>query len=75
MAELQSHTRDTVRFALAHTGGVTRVELVLVSAWNEYDEGHWVCRSLHSEPTPTAKLEAIQDGITEAHRLHVRRHL
>jgi len=77
MEELKSHTRDTVGFALAHggSGGVAKAGLVLVSAWNEHDEGHWVCPSLHAEPTQTAKLEAIRNGIEDAHQRHVRRPL
>lgn len=74
MAELRNHTRDVVAFALKHsggrgsTGGVARAGLVLVSAWNEHDEGHWICPSLHAQPTQTAKLEAIQAGIEDALR-------
>ena len=69
MPELRNHTRDVVEFALKNGGatGVARAGVVLVSAWNEYDEGHWICPSLHAEPTQTAKLEAIQSGIADAH--------
>lgn len=34
-----------------------------VSAWNEHDEGHWICPSLRNG---TAKLRAIQAGILAA---------
>jgi hypothetical protein len=72
MLELRNHTRDVVSFALEHGGetGVARAKVVLVSAWNEFDEGHWICPSLRSEPTQTAKLEAIATGILEAHDQH-----
>eukprot|EP00040_Diaphanoeca_grandis_P008527 m.45513 g.45513 ORF g.45513 m.45513 type:complete len:396 (+) comp19992_c0_seq1:268-1455(+) len=73
MNQLKNHTRDVVLFARQHSGsaGAARARVVLVSAWNEHDEGHWVCPSLHGEPTQTAKLEAIKQGIIEAHTVQV----
>ena len=63
MEELRNHTRDVVAFARKHSNGVASSGVVLVSAWNEHDEGHWTCPSLRKEPTQTTKLEAIRDGI------------
>jgi len=38
-------------------------QTIIISAWNENDEGHWIMPSLHNG---TAKLEAVQRGIRAA---------
>ena len=64
MAELTAHTRDAVAFALEHQAGATEANAVIVGAWNENDEGHWVVPSLLGG---TQKLVAVQEGVRQAH--------
>ena len=64
MAELEAHTAAAVKFALDHASGATKAGSVLIGAWNENDEGHWIVPSLDDG---TAKLEAVQRGIRAAH--------
>ena len=64
MLELTKHTKDAVKFALDHQAGATEASAVLVGAWNENDEGHWVVPSLLGG---TEKLVAVQEGVRQAH--------
>jgi hypothetical protein len=59
MEELQQHTEAALEFALDNEETVD-ARAVLISAWNENDEGHWVVPSLMNG---TAKLEAVQRAI------------
>ena len=44
MAQLRRHTADALDFAARNPAKV-KANAVLISAWNENDEGHWVvCR-------------------------------
>jgi hypothetical protein len=63
MSELTEHTTNAVAFALANQGTV-EANAVIIGAWNENDEGHWVVPSLLAG---TEKLEAIQKGVKEAY--------
>lgn len=47
MPELTLHTQRTVEWVGANIGGAARANAVLLSAWNEHDEGHWICPSLY----------------------------
>ena len=66
MAQLTEHTKDAVAFALAHQGEGSAVEAnaVIVGAWNENDEGHWIVPSLLGG---TEKLAAVREGVRQAH--------
>ena len=44
--------------------GSAKANAVILSAWNEHDEGHWICPSLKDG---TAKLEAIKAGLSMKH--------
>ena len=69
--ELANHTKDAVKFALEHPKSV-EVQAVIIGAWNENDEGHWIVPSLHDG---TAKLEAVQRGVKAAHAEHAKHQL
>ena len=64
MAELTAQTKRMVKWVGEHkrvvAGGVAKANAVILSAWNEHDEGHWICPSLKDG---TAKLEAIKAGL------------
>jgi hypothetical protein len=62
MSELTVQTRRVTDWVRA-SPGAAKANAVLFSAWNEHDEGHWICPSLQNG---TQKLEAIQAGLTEA---------
>ena len=55
MAELTAKTRRVIEWVKA-TPAAAKANAVLLSAWNEHDEGHWICPSLRNG---TQKLEAI----------------
>jgi len=63
MPELTAHTKAAVAFALANPS-VVEANAVIVGAWNENDEGHWIVPSLLNG---TEKLEAVQAGVLQAH--------
>eukprot|EP00038_Savillea_parva_P009713 m.185359 g.185359 ORF g.185359 m.185359 type:complete len:423 (-) comp16422_c0_seq1:186-1454(-) len=63
MPELTAHTKAAVAFALANPTTV-EANAVIIGAWNENDEGHWIVPSLLNG---TQKLEAVQKGVQEAH--------
>lgn len=60
MDELEDHTAAAVRFAVERRDNATSAASVLISAWNENDEGHWVVPSLRHG---TRKLEAVRRGL------------
>lgn len=67
MPELTQQTKSALEFA-SKMGDVeddAAVRSVLLSAWNENDEGHWIVPSLQQGP---AKLEAVAKAIT-AHKV------
>eukprot|EP00047_Mylnosiga_fluctuans_P014342 m.37633 g.37633 ORF g.37633 m.37633 type:complete len:395 (-) comp5455_c0_seq1:76-1260(-) len=61
MPQLMAQTAAAINFTLSHPKA-TPARTVLISAWNEHDEGHWVCPSLQDGP---AKLLAIQEAIRQ----------
>ena len=60
MEELEAHTAAAVKFTRDHSASATTALSVLISAWNENDEGHWIIPSLRHG---TRKLEAVQRGL------------
>ena len=58
-AELTAQTRRVTDWVRA-TPAAAKANAVLLSAWNEHDEGHWICPSLRDG---AQKLEAIQAGL------------
>ena len=65
MEQLENHTRDAVAFAKEHSSTTTEAGHVIIGAWNENDEGHWIVPSLEKG---TEKLEAVQRGIHAGNR-------
>ena len=63
MQQLEDHTAAAVRFALRNPEAV-EAEAIIIGAWNENDEGHWIMPSLLNG---TQKLEAVQRGISKGH--------
>jgi hypothetical protein len=59
MPELTAHTRRVVAWSQANPAA-SPANAVIISAWNEHDEGHWICPSLHDG---AQKLEAIKAGL------------
>lgn len=60
MAQLEAQTAAAVAFTRAHGGDVVPSRAILISAWNEVDEGHWILPSREDGPS---KLQAIQRGL------------
>jgi hypothetical protein len=66
MAELTAQTKQMVSWVHANSDpktGAAQANTVLLSAWNEHDEGHWICPGLQGG---TQKLKAIQAGLAQA---------
>lgn len=63
MEQLTAHTQAGVAFALANPT-VVEANAVIIGAWNENDEGHWIVPSLLNG---TQKLQAVQKGVQQAH--------
>ena len=61
MDELAAQTAAGVAYARQHAG-VVEAQTVIISAWNENDEGHWIVPSLFNG---TQKLVAVQRGIQQ----------
>lgn len=59
MPQLTSHTKRVTDWVRANPR-VARANAVVLSAWNEHDEGHWICPSLQDGPQ---KLEAVKAGL------------
>ncbi len=59
MDQLTNVTAAAINFTLTNPKA-TPARAVLVSAWNEHDEGHWVAPSLLDGPV---KLAAIKKAI------------
>lgn len=64
MPELTAHAKRMVQWVHDNPGSAKANALIL-SAWNEHDEGHWVCPSLKDG---AAKLEAIKRGLAAGSR-------
>lgn len=61
MLELTSHTKRMVQWTRENPRSA-KANSVILSAWNEHDEGHWVCPNLKDG---TMKLEAIKLGLED----------
>ena len=61
MEELENHVTDGLEFVAAHPE-TAEANMILLSAWNEYDEGHWVAPVL-DKYGGAEKLEAIKRAI------------
>eukprot|EP00937_MAST-01D_sp_MAST-1D-sp2_P000478 g478.t1 len=70
MAELANQTTRVLEWA-ATSSAAAPSGAVIVSAWNEHDEGHWICPSLRDGPQ---KLQAIRSGIERARQNPARLH-
>ena len=62
MAELEAHTAAGLAFVAKNRAEATEANMLMLSAWNEHDEGHWI------EPTlekfgGAEKLEAVRRAI------------
>jgi hypothetical protein len=64
MQELTSHTSRMVKWVRENPSSA-KANAAILSAWNEHDEGHWVCPSLKGG---AAKLEAIKLGLDDGSR-------
>ena len=57
--EIARHLQKAMRFVVAHPGSC-RANTVLVYAWNEHDEGGWLCPTWTSSGVPdTSRLDAV----------------
>jgi hypothetical protein len=57
MPELTQAVENGLKFAAEHQPPVA-----IISAWNEYDEGHWISPSLDQGD---AKLKAVKAAVDE----------
>lgn len=55
--ELAAHLRKAMEWCRANPG-VAKAKAVLIYAWNEFDEGGWICPTLSEG---TQRLDALQD--------------
>ena len=61
MAELEAHVADGLKFVAANPS-TAEANMVILSAWNEYDEGHYIAPVLEKYGG-AQKLEAIKRAI------------
>ena len=64
MQELEDHVSDGLRFVTEHPK-TAETNMMLLSAWNEHDEGHWIEPAL-AKYGGAEKLEAIKRAIDKA---------
>jgi hypothetical protein len=64
MAELESHVTDGLDFVAANPA-TAEANMVLLSAWNEYDEGHWIAPVL-DKYGGAEKLQAVKRAIDKS---------
>jgi hypothetical protein len=64
MAELEAHTTAGLEWVAANNGdgGAAEANMLMLSAWNEHDEGHWIEPAL-DKYGGTEKLDAIKRAI------------
>eukprot|EP00730_Choanoeca_flexa_P019484 TRINITY_DN9518_c0_g1_i3.p1 TRINITY_DN9518_c0_g1~~TRINITY_DN9518_c0_g1_i3.p1 ORF type:complete len:423 (+),score=53.60 TRINITY_DN9518_c0_g1_i3:818-2086(+) len=60
MTELSAAVVAALEFTRQHEQDVTAAKHVIISAWDEFDEGHWICPSLLNG---TEKIDAIATAI------------
>lgn len=68
MAQLENHTADGLAWVMANPKSA-ETNTMLLSAWNEHDEGHWIEPAL-SQYGGAEKLEAIKRAIDKAVPTH-----
>ncbi|MBE3065623.1 MAG: hypothetical protein IMZ69_11480 [Spirochaetes bacterium] len=61
-AELANHLADALDWTRAHRATATPAYTVLVYAWNEHDEGGWLCPTLKPDgkTADTSRMDAIE---------------
>jgi hypothetical protein len=64
MVELENHTADGLTWVKANPAAA-EAGVVMLSAWNEHDEGHWISPAL-DKYGGKEKLEAVKRGIDKA---------
>eukprot|EP00045_Choanoeca_perplexa_P012902 m.143533 g.143533 ORF g.143533 m.143533 type:complete len:400 (+) comp16175_c0_seq18:1369-2568(+) len=60
MKELTAAVGEGLDFTRQHRSDVTAAGHIILSAWDEFDEGHWLCPSLLNG---TVKIEAVAKAI------------
>lgn len=67
MQELEDHTLSGLKWVQDNSGagGAAETNMMLLSAWNEHDEGHWIEPAL-DKYGGTEKLEAIARALSKA---------
>lgn len=68
MPELEAHVAEGLDF-VAKNAETAEANMVLLSAWNEYDEGHWFAPALEKYGG-TEKLEAVKRAIDNHKAVH-----
>ena len=61
MEQLQAHVADGLEFVSANPASA-EANMMILSAWNEHDEGHWIEPAL-AKYGGAEKLEAIKKAI------------
>jgi len=64
MSELENHTLAGMEWVKANPAAA-EANIMMLSAWNEHDEGHWIAPAL-PKYGGTEKLEAIKRAIDRA---------
>ncbi len=60
-AEIANHLKDALAFVVAHPS-ICKSNTVIMYAWNEHDEGGWLCPTWTPEGSAnTGRLDAISD--------------
>ncbi len=81
--EIAAHIKDAIEYANVETPAKTVVNTVLVYAWNEHDEGGWLCPTLKVDENgnqlfgengekliDTSRIEALKKVLTDAKALY-----
>jgi hypothetical protein len=64
MAQLEEHVTEGLKFVATHPASA-EANMLLLSAWNEHDEGHWIAPALEQHGGDE-KLVAIKKAIDQA---------
>ena len=62
MEELTAHTTAGLEWVSKHSDDAAEANAMMLSAWNEHDEGHWIQPALQKYGG-TQKLDAIKKAI------------
>lgn len=60
MPQLTQHVADAMNFTVSNVKSATEANTVVISAWDEFDEGHWICPSVQGG---TEKIDAVKKAI------------